>query len=170
MWPAAQSGRGIRSTEQVLGVHQARRARAIPRVQVPGNAREGASDKGALRTPQGGGPRSSPMVPIYQEDSMAPTPGPSVFLPQRLLPIHPGYTKQSRTLEAQPRGRLSLGSAVGQSHHGLQRRCKLSTADDPHAKPQWAFGDPDYPNLSWFSVSSFKARNLPLTATEHEPP
>ena len=95
---------------------------------------------------------------------------PQVFLPQRLLPIHPGYTKQSRTLEAQPRGRLSLGSAVGQSHHGLQRRCKLSTADDPHAKPQWAFADPDYPNLSWFSVNSFKARNLPLTDTEHEPP
>lgn len=47
---------------------------------------------------------------------------------------------------------------------------KLSTADDPHAKPQWAFGDPDYPNLPWFSVNSFKARNLPLTATEHEPP
>lgn len=50
MWPAAQSGRGIRTREQVLEVLQAR-TRAIPRVQVPGNAREGASDKGALRTP-----------------------------------------------------------------------------------------------------------------------
>lgn len=88
MWPAAQSGRGIRSTEQVLGVHQARRARAIPRVQVPGNARGGASDKSALRTPQGGGARSSPMVPIYQEDSMAPTPGPS-SVPSTKAPTHP---------------------------------------------------------------------------------
>lgn len=170
MWPAAQSGRGIRTREQVLEVLQARRTRAIPRVQVPGNAREGASDKGALRTPQSGGPQSSPSVPIYQEDGTAPMPGPSVFLPQRLLPFHPGCTKQSGALEAQPEERLSLGSAVSQSHHGLQRRCKLSTADDPYAKPREVFGDPDYPNLSWFSVNSFKATNLPLPATEHAPP
>lgn len=102
MWPTAQSGRGIRTREQVLEVLQAKRARATPRVQVPGNAREGASDTGALRTPQGGGPWSSPLVPIYQEDSTAPMPGPSAFLPQRLLPFHPGCTNSPGHLKHSP--------------------------------------------------------------------
>ena len=45
MWPTAQSGRGIRTREQVLEVLQAKRARATPRVQVPGNAREGVGSE-----------------------------------------------------------------------------------------------------------------------------
>lgn len=62
---------------------------------------------------------------------MAPGPGTSVFL-ERVVsmkaPTHPpwGPQKQSRALKAQPREWLALGSAVGQSHHGLQ--CRLSSS------------------------------------------
>ena len=58
-------------------------------------------------------------LPRGQHGSYArPLSVPSTKAPTR----PPGVHKQSGALEAQPGERLSLGSAVGQSHHGLQRR------------------------------------------------
>lgn len=61
----------------------------------------------------------------YQEDGTLLCQAPRCSFHKGSLPLPPGVHKQSGALEAQPGERLSLGSAVGQSHHGLQAQATL---------------------------------------------